>query len=187
MGKTLVLGGRLWLRWREVGIGAAAFPFSLVASWELCAWAGHPHGGPDRWVICAAFAGFVAAAVAVVLHQDANRKEVRASGPEVESAVSGSIRVAGNGNRVAGPSAYENTFGDTGSGGPPGHGAAANTAPPAAQPAAPVPHESEPAADPGLDVDVRGSGNRVAGTGAHHNDFGDHGGDVGDYNGAPRR
>lgn len=146
--------GQLWARWREVVIAAVVFVLVLCAGWAVCAAAGHPHDGANRWAVCVALAVVVATAAAVVLHKESQHSE--------SSSARGLLDVEGEDNRVAGQGASGNTLGNrsslrskvSGSGRPRG--------------SAVTPDGSE---DQG--IRVRGNRNRVAGAGAYDNDFGD--------------
>lgn len=134
------------------GILAVAFVVLLGLSWSLCAWLGHPRDGANRWVVCTAFATVVTGAFGEL-------------GRRRNKAAPGHTSVSGHDNRVAGAAAHDNTFGDRSNG--------AGKSTPTARPKKSLPSPAEEAPLEGGGTDVNGSRNRVAGTGAHHNDFGD--------------
>ncbi|WP_030239797.1 MULTISPECIES: hypothetical protein [unclassified Streptomyces] len=140
---------RRWGTWLDIGVTAVAFLAAVGLAWAVCAWAGHPQEGANRWAVCIGFATVVATASGFAVHRGIAGRDA------------GATTVLGDRNRVAGTGAHHNDFGDR------------------LPPARPVPPSPGTAGQPpvpetgGGDVHVRGNSNRVAGPNASHNTFGD--------------
>lgn len=157
---------------------ALAFVITLAVSVEVCTWWRHPRDPANKWVACTTFAGAVAAAIGVVvLRSSDTSSEGGAEENRTIAAPSARTVVEGHSNRVAGPRAAHNDFGNHPQhpGMPTATSSSSRTGStqsgePTQNPFTP---EATNSATPTSDVRVIGDGNRVAGADAHDNSFGD--------------